>query len=48
MKKASIKMILKCNFCGHVFKRIRPNRFFECPCPKCKETDVDVIGTEKN
>jgi phage FluMu protein Com len=46
MKKEP-KMVLKCNFCGKVFKRANPNKFYECPCPKCHETDVEVIGMER-
>jgi len=39
--------ILKCNFCGKVFKRTIKKNTYEIQCPKCKEIDVEYIGEEK-
>jgi len=35
------------NFCQKVFKKKIGKRTYEAKCPKCKETDVEVIGREK-
>jgi len=35
---------LQCNFCGKVFKRVIGPKTYEIQCPKCKETDAEVIG----
>jgi phage FluMu protein Com len=43
----SEKSILKCNFCGHVFKRVITKNTYEIQCPKCREIDVEYIGQEK-
>jgi phage FluMu protein Com len=39
-------IVFKCNFCGKVFTRATAK--FEVTCPKCKEIDVELIGTKKN
>ena len=41
------KTILQCNFCQKVFKKKIGKRTYKAKCPKCKETDVEVIGREK-
>jgi len=41
----SQKALLQCNFCGHRFARTIGPRTYEIKCPKCKEYDVEVIGT---
>lgn len=43
----SKRAVLKCNFCGKVFKKKITERTYEVVCPKCKEMDVEVIGVEK-
>lgn len=43
----SEKLVLKCNFCGHVFKRVGKN-LFDQQCPKCREYDLECIGVTKS
>jgi len=41
------RAVLRCKFCGKVFKRYIGPKTFEIACPKCKETDIDYLGIEK-
>jgi phage FluMu protein Com len=47
MKVKQPKAILKCSFCGKVFKRTISKNTVEVRCPSCREYDVEVIGIEK-
>jgi phage FluMu protein Com len=38
--------ILKCNFCGKLFKKIIKKYCYEISCPKCREIDIIYIGEE--
>lgn len=38
------KSVLKCNFCGHKFKRKIGKNTYEIACPKCREIDVEYLG----
>lgn len=40
----SQRSTLKCNFCGKVFTRVIGPKTYEISCPKCKETDVDIMN----
>lgn len=39
------KPVFKCNFCNHKFKRTIGRNTYEVQCPKCREIDVEYIGT---
>ena len=41
-KRNKVYILLKCNFCGTVFKRKRLQ--MDMRCPKCKEYDIDCVG----
>ena len=38
-KRNEVSILLKCNFCGTVFKRKRLH--MDMTCPKCKESDIE-------
>ena len=42
------KAKLMCNFCYHVWKRMIYRGTYEIQCPKCHETDVEVLGVFSN
>ncbi len=40
-------VLLRCNFCGKLFKRVIFPNTFGVSCSKCKEIDVEVVGVER-
>lgn len=43
-----MKTIFQCAFCRHKFSRKLKSAYQEIRCPKCREYDVDIIGTERS
>ena len=48
MKTKGQRVVLQCNFCGKQFARTINERTYEVPCPKCRETDVEIVGQVKS